>query len=102
VTLGASPAQTLSAAAAASEWYLQGLLMCRTMGLSGTNSTFIAQGVFNGQGAIATAASNNTVAFGGTVTTAGDPTLGGFFIGMTYSTTGSSMTPQIVCLQSLN
>lgn len=100
--LGASPAQTLTAAAAGSEWWINALLMCRTMGLSGTNSTFIAQGAFHGQGAIATAASGNLVCFGGTASASCDPTLGGFQLGFTFSTTGSSMTPQIVCLQSLN
>lgn len=102
ISLGASPAQTLSAAAAASQWFVIALLMCRTMGLSGANSTFVAQGTFTGQGAIATAASTNNVCFGGTASAVCDPTLGGFQLGFTFSTTGASMTPQIVCLQSLN
>lgn len=102
-SLGASPAQTLTAAAAASEWWLQALLICQKVGLAGLNSTFAAQGIFTGQGAIATAGSNNTVCFGGTPNVACDPTVNpGFFLGFTFSTTGSSMTPQIVCLQSLN
>lgn len=102
VTLGASGAQTLAVPPAASAWWLTGLMMCRTVGLSGANSTFIAQGLFSAQGAIGTAGSTIQVAFGGTQTSAGDPTLGGFFIGITFSVTASSMTPQIVCLQSLN
>jgi hypothetical protein len=102
ITLGASGAQTLAVGAAASQWWLQGLLMCRAVGLSGLFSTFIAQGLFSGQGAVGTAGSAIQVAFGGTQTAVGDPTLGGFFIGMTFSTTGATMTPQIVALQSMN
>jgi hypothetical protein len=102
VTLGASAAQTVAQATAASAWWLTGLLMCRAVGLSGTNSTFIAQGIFHGGGVLATASSGIQLPFGGTQSASCDPTLGGFFIGMTFATTGTTMTPQVVCLQSLN
>jgi hypothetical protein len=104
-TLGASITQTISVGAAGASWYLQGTLMCRAMGVPGSaNNTFHCQGIFNGAG-LTTISSNNTIAFGGTQTTAGDITTAGaqgFFIGCTFSVTGATMTPQIVCLQSLN
>ena len=105
-TLGASVAQAIAVGAAAEAWWLQGLLMCRAMGVPGAaNNTFICQGLFSAGAIAATISSNNTIAFGGTQTTAGDITTAaaqGFFIGMTFSVTAASMTPQIVTLQSLN
>lgn len=102
VSLGASIAQTYVPSLTNVAWWLQALLICRTIGLSGTNSTFIAQGMLGGAGTAATVNSSLQVYFGGTASAACDPTLGGFQIGCTFSVTAASMTPQIVCLQSLN
>jgi hypothetical protein len=100
--LGASVAQALAVSAAASAWWLEMMIMCRAIGLDGLFSTFIAQGRFNAEGVTATVSSVNNILFGGTQSAVCNPTLGGAFIGMTFSTTGATMTPQIVTLQSLN
>jgi hypothetical protein len=102
VSLGASGAQTLAQTPAASTWWLEAMLMCRAKGLDGANSTFICQGQFFSNGVLATASSGNQISFGGTQITNGDPTLGGLQIGMTFAITGTTMTPQLVVLQSLN
>lgn len=102
IALGASGAQLLPTVAAASQWWLTGLLICRTMGLAGAFSTFTAGGMFSAQGAVGTAGSAVQVCFGGTASAVCDPTIGGFYIGCTFSVTAASMTPQIVALQSLN
>ena len=102
VSLGASIAITLVTSVTAQAWWLQGLLMCRAVGLSGASSTFIAQGEFMGQGVAGTASSGVQISFGGTQSAVCDPTAGGFQIGITPNVTGSSFTPQIVLLQSLN
>jgi hypothetical protein len=105
VALGVSATQTVAQATAASAWWLNALLMCRAIGLAGANSTFIAQGVFQAGGVLATAGSSINIPFGGTQSAICDPAIatgGGFYIGMTFSVTGTTMTPQIVALQSLN
>ena len=101
VTFGISGLQTYVASQTNVPWYLDGILMCRTVGLFGVNSTFMATVRFHSLGTVATAGSGFTIVAGGTSAT-GDPTLGGFFIGITFSVTAASMTPQIVLLQSLN
>jgi hypothetical protein len=58
--------------------------------------------MINGPGAVATASSGTQVTFGGAQSAVCDPTAGGYFNGCTFSITAASMTPQIVCLQSLN
>ena len=47
-------------------WFMQALLVIRTVGAAGTNSTAMLQGVFSADGAIATAGNAFVVAFGGT------------------------------------
>jgi len=101
VSLGASLTQNY-VPSVTGPWFLSALMMCRAVGLAGTNSTFVARGSFIGPGAVATASSGTQITFGGAASAACDPTAGGFQICMTFSVTAAAMTPQIVCLQSLN
>lgn len=100
-SLGASLTQNYVPSVTGAFW-ISALLICRAVGLSGGNSTFACRGLFNGPGAVATASSGTQITFGGAASAVCDPAAGGFFIGCTFSVTGASMTPQIVCLQSLN
>jgi hypothetical protein len=100
-SLGASLTQNYVPSVTGSFW-INALLMCRAIGLDGAHSTFVCRGIFNGPGAVATASSGTQIPFGGAASAACDPTLGGFQICCTFSITAASMTPQIVCLQSLN
>jgi hypothetical protein len=102
VTLGPSIAQTYQPSLSNVAWMIHALMICRGVGFSGANSTFIAQGVFQSAGIAATAGSSSCISFGGTQSAICDPTAGGFQICMTFSVTAAAMTPQIVCLQSLN
>lgn len=101
VTLGASIAQTVTPSITNEAWIMHFMMVVRTLGAPGANSTLMGTGVFNGGGAAATAASNNTVLFGGTSATADLSVETGIFIGWTLSVAGSC-TPQYVVMQSLN
>lgn len=101
ITLGASVAQTVVASLTNEAWFLQCIMVVRTVGLAGTNSTAIGTGQFQGGGAAATAASNVSVIFGGTSATFDASIQQGLFIGWTLSVAGS-VTPQWVTFQSMN
>lgn len=101
VTMGASIAQTVTPSITNEAWFLHFMMVVRTLGAPGANSTVMGTGVFNGGGAAATAASNNTVAFGGTSATVDLSVETGIFIGWTLSVAGSC-TPMFVSMQSLN
>jgi len=102
IALGPSAVQNYVPSISNGAWWLNGLLICRAVGLAGAFSTFIAQGNFNSQGAVATASSGTQIAFGGTQSAVCDPAAGGFYIGFTFSTTAASVTTNILILQSLN
>jgi|SRR5215469_4491378 len=101
VTLGASNAQTVVASLTNVPWFLNFVLVVRTLGAPGANSTVMGTGHFQGAGAAATAASNNTLTFGGTSATVDLTVETGIFIGWTLSVAGS-VTPMWVTMQSMN
>jgi hypothetical protein len=101
ITLGASIAQTVVVSLTNEAWFLHSMWIVRSLGAPGANSSVMGTGVFNGGGAAATAASNNTIAFGGTAATCDLSVETGIFIGWTLSVAGSC-TPQWVTMQSLN
>jgi len=101
ITLGASIAQTVVASLTNEAWFLHSIWVVRSLGAPGANSVVNGTGIWNGGGAAATAASNNTVAFGGTPATCDLSVETGIFIGWTLSVAGSC-TPQWVTMQSLN
>lgn len=101
VTLGASIAQTVVASLTNEAWFLHSIWVVRSLGAPGANSVINGTGIWNGGGTAATAASNNTVVFGGTPATCDLSVETGIFIGWTLSVAGSC-TPQFVTMQSLN
>jgi hypothetical protein len=102
VALGASGAQTLTASLPSTPWTLQFWLVVRAIGAPGANSTVVGTGVFNGAGLVATAASNNTILFGGAPATVDLSIETGICIGWTFGTNAGSITPQYAFIQSLN
>jgi hypothetical protein len=101
VTLGASGAQTVPVSVTNVAWYMQALLVIRTVGAAGTNSTAMLQGAFWADGAIATAGNAFVVAFGGTSASFDASIAQGLSIGWTLSVAGSC-TPTVLAWQSLN
>lgn len=103
ITLGISVTQTLPASLTNEAWFLNFMLVVRTLGAPGANSTCIGTGQWQGGGAAATAASNSTILFGGTSATVDFSIETGIFIGATWSTTATNaMTVQWITMQSLN
>jgi hypothetical protein len=112
ISLGASPGggtgtgQTVVASLTNQAWFLHFVLVVRSVGAPGANSTVMATGQFQSQGATGTAASNVTLTFGGGTTAGTAPSVDlsvetGIFIGWTLSVAGSC-TPLWVTMQSLN
>jgi hypothetical protein len=102
VSMGISGAQTVTPSVTNVPWFMNFVLVVRTLGAPGANSTCDGIGVFNANGAIATAASNNTVTFGGTAAANVDFSVEtGIFIGWTLSVAGSC-TPHFAYIESLN
>lgn len=66
VAMGASIAQTVPVSSLSGPWYLRFVVVFRTIGAAGANSTCIGQGTFVSGGVAATANSGLQVAFGGT------------------------------------
>ena len=99
-TLGANAAITVPISLTAQPWMLDLIVIIRTVGLSGANSTAIGNGRFNGPatGAVGTALA---FAFGGTLATFDASILSGLSIGWTLNVAGSC-TPEWVTMQSLN
>jgi hypothetical protein len=65
-TMGSSIAQTVPASSLAGPWYLEFVVVVRTIGAAGANSTCMGQGLFISGGVAATANSGLQVTFGGT------------------------------------
>ena len=69
VALGASGAQTVVVSLTNLPWYLEFIVVFRTIGAAGANSTVTCAGSFSFGGAVATAGSSNAIGFGSTSTT---------------------------------
>jgi hypothetical protein len=69
VALGASGAQTVVINLAAVPWYLRFVVVFRTIGAAGANSTLTCTGAMTFAGAVGTAGSTNGITFGSTSTT---------------------------------
>src|SRR5215469_13900746 len=69
ISLGVSITQTLPTSLTNEAWFMHSVWVVRTLGAPGVNSTVIGTGIWNGGGAAGTAASNTTIAFGGTSAT---------------------------------
>ena len=101
VTLGVSvTALTTPGATTAHAWYLQFVLVCRTIGAVGVNSTFIGTGMFWSSG-IGTLGTLTGQSMGGTSATADASIATGLWMGKTLSVAGS-VTTQYSVFESLN
>ena len=101
VTLGASVTQTVPINLSNVAWLLDFILVCRTVGAPGPNSTVMGTGRFTAAGTAATAGSAFCLSFGGTSGTVDVSVATGIFIGWTLSVAGTC-TPQFAFIQSLN
>jgi hypothetical protein len=102
ILLGASVAQTLPASIPSSPWFMQAVLVVRSVGAPGANSTVMLIGQFQGAGLAGTAASNVSITFGGTAGTVDLSIEQAIAIDWTWSVTGDSITPYFVTMQSVN
>ncbi|PZN85833.1 MAG: hypothetical protein DM484_01260 [Candidatus Methylumidiphilus alinenensis] len=100
-TLGVSVTQTVVVSLTNVPWYLRFVLVFRTIGATGANSTCIGTGTFNASGAAATAGSSIVIPFGGTSATVDATANSGITIAKTLSVAGS-MTTQYAFIRSLN
>lgn len=101
ITMGASVAQTVPVSLTNEPWWLQFVMVVRTLGAPGANSTVMGIGQFTGGGAAATASSGCQVHFGGTSATVDLSVETGIFIGWTLSVAGSC-TPMHAFIETLN
>lgn len=101
VTLGANAAQTVQGVTITNAaWSLDFVLVVRTLGAAGANSTVMGTGTFTSQGSGAANTGLSTV-FGGTSATVDLTVATGITIGWTLSVAGS-VTPQYAFIQALN
>jgi hypothetical protein len=96
-----STALTNAGATTNQPWWLEFMVTCRAIGLTGAFSTFIGHGLFFSNTTFNGTTAQPPCAFGGTIVTTGDPAAGGLFIGWTLSVAGT-VTTQQVAMQSLN
>jgi hypothetical protein len=100
ITLGASAAYNVPVSLSNVPWFLELMVVIRTVGLAGTNSTAIGTGKFIGS-ATGTVGTALAFAFGGTSASFDASIAQGIAVGWTLSVAGSC-TPQWVTMQSLN
>lgn len=101
VAMGASGAQTVPVSRTAIAWFLTFMVVFRTVGAAGANSTCIGEGCFNLGGTLATAGSGMTLPFGGTVATVDATVNKDITIQKTLSVAGS-FTTDWALIYSLN
>jgi hypothetical protein len=100
-SLGASPTQNYVPSITTAPFLYRCLLICRSIGLPGANSTVMATGTWESGGAVATAASLTFVAHGPTATSVDTSTAQALWIGVTFSV-APSVIPQWHLWRSLN
>lgn len=102
VTLGASGAQTVTVSLSNVPFSISMILVCRAVSAAASSSTFVANGVCNISGTLATAGSGMSIPFGGTTATTCDTTVAsGICMGWTLSVAGS-VTPKYAFIRALN
>lgn len=92
VAMGASGAQTVAISLSNVPWYLRYVVVFRTIGAAGANSTCIGTGFFSMSGTLATAGSGTTIPFGGTSATVDATVNKDITIRKTLSVAGSVTT----------
>jgi hypothetical protein len=107
-SMGASPAQTVTASLSTKPWRIEGELIYRVPSGLATTTTAWFNGTFVSQGTLATAGSGWSIPMGGVSTsvdtsglgTAG--TFGAFNFYVTFSITGATITVEYSSIRSLN
>ncbi|MGH9966239.1 MAG: hypothetical protein ACREBG_00180 [Pyrinomonadaceae bacterium] len=109
VSLGASPAQTVTASLSSIPWHLQGILTFRLISAEATSSTAWFTGHFVSQGPLATAGGGWTIPFGSTAAISVDTTgtaaagsFGALNFYVTFSVTGATVVTEWTSIHSLN
>lgn len=100
ITMGASTTQTVPVSVTNVAWTLTFVLVCRTLGAAGANSTVMGTGTFAANAATSAGAAW-VQSFGGTSAAVDLTVETGVFMGWTLSVAGSS-TPMYAIIQSLN
>ncbi len=101
ISLGASPTQTVVPSVTTAPFWYRCLLIIRSVGLPGTNSTVLCSGEWHSNGAVATAASETAVSHYGSSASVDVSIASGLWIGVTFSIT-PSVIPQWHMWRSLN
>lgn len=108
-SMGASPAQTVTASLSNIPWLLEGAIVFRSISATATTSTAWLTGAFQSQGTLATAGGGWGMTFGSTAAVSVDTTglgsagtFGGLNFYVTFSVTGATISAQWTILQSNN
>jgi hypothetical protein len=102
VALGASPTQNYVPSITLAPFYFVYTLVFRTIGQAGVNSTCVGSGIWESNGAVATAASQTTVICSSTASVSVDTSIANaLWIGVTFSV-APSVIPLWHTWQSLN
>lgn len=108
VSLGASPAQTVTASLVNQPWRMEGDLVFRSVSSAASSSTCWLTGNFSSQGTLATAGGGWNIPFGSsaavTVDTSGTVAAGSgaLTFAVTFSVTGATIVTEYTAMQSLN
>jgi hypothetical protein len=100
-TLGSSIAQTVPATSLSGPWFMKLVIVIRTIGAAGANSTCMAGGYFNSGGVAATANSGLNVLCGGT-SCAFDATVNNFITVQKTLSVAGSFTTRWAFIYSIN
>jgi hypothetical protein len=103
VALGASAATALAASATNVAWNLEYMMVARSVGLTGTNSSVVGNGSFTATVAAIAASTGNTIPFGSTGNVSVDLSIAaGMYMGVTLGSASDSIKTLFVGLSSLN
>lgn len=92
IAMGASAAETVAINLSAVPWYLRFVIVYRTIGAAGTNSTCIGEGAFYMPGTTVTAGNGTAIMFGGTSASVDATVNNSITISKTLSVAGSFTT----------
>jgi hypothetical protein len=108
-SMGASPAQTVTASLSSIPWMMDGYICYRTISMVLTTSTAWLTGCFHSQGTLATAGLGWAIPFGSTAAVSVDTTgtaaaglWGALNFYVTFSVTGATISAQWTSMQALN
>jgi hypothetical protein len=102
-SLGASSATALVASASNAPWKIEYMLVVRSVGLAGANSSVVGNGCFSPAQALVAASTGSQIMFGSTAGVSVDLSVAaGLFMGITLGSASDSFKTLFVGLESLN